>query len=109
MLSLTEFGGTVCGLHVEGEPERLGEPTIPYGCTLMDEGRVFDLAEPNAVKGAGARMVVKAIKCYLFDEVTSQWVFSDRIRGNRVVAIYEGKPVKYVLEWQPCGLAIIVR
>lgn len=104
-----DFGGTVCGIHVEGEPLCLGEPTIPYGCTLMDEGRVFELAEPNAVKGAGARMAVKAIKCYLFDEVTNQWVLSDRIRGNRVVATYEGKPVKYVLEWQPCGLAIIVR
>jgi hypothetical protein len=76
----------------------------------MDEGKVFELAEPNAVKGAGARMVVKAIKCYLFDEVTNQWVFSDRIRGNRVVATYEGKPVKYVLEWQPSsGFVIIVR
>jgi hypothetical protein len=104
-----DFGGAVCGIHVEGEPLCLGEPTIPYGCALMDEGKVFELAEPNAVKGAGARMVVKAIKCYLFDEVTNQWVFSDRIRGNRVVATYEGKPVKYVLEWQPCGLAIIVR
>lgn len=105
-----DFGGTVCGIHIEGEPSCLGEPTIPYGCNLVDEGKVFELAEPNVVRGAGVRMAVKSIARYVFDEANSEWVFSDRTRGNSVVATYDGKPVKYVLEWRPSsGFVIIVR
>lgn len=106
-----DFGGTVCGLHVDGEPSRLGEPTIPYGCNLLEDGTVFELAEPNVVQAAGERMVVKSIARYSFNGTTGQWEFADRTPGSKVAATYTGEPVKYVLEWRPggSGFVIVVR
>ena len=106
-----DFGGTVCGLHVDGEPSRLGEPTIPYGCNLLEDGTVFELAEPNTAKDAGGRMVVKSIARYSFNATTGQWEFADRTPGSKVAATYTGEPVKYVLEWHPggAGFVIVVR
>lgn len=98
-----DFGGTVCGLHVDGEPERLGEPTIPYGCNLVDAGAAFELVEPNVVQAAGERMVVKSIARYSFNATTGQWELSGRTPGSKVAATYTGEPVKYVLEWRPGG------
>ena len=98
-----DFGGTVCGLHVDGEPSRLGEPTIPYGSNLVDAGAAFELVEPNVVQAAGERMVVKSIARYSFNGTTGQWEFADRTPGSKVAATYTGEPVKYVLEWRPGG------
>ena len=98
-----DFGGTVCGLHVDGEPERLGEPTIPYGCNLVDAGAAFELVEPNVVQAAGERMVVKSIARYSFNVTIGQWELSGRTPGSKVAATYTGEPVKYVLEWRPGG------
>ena len=98
-----DFGGTVCGLHVDGEPSRLGEPTIPYGCNLVDAGAAFELVEPNVVQAAGERMVVKSIARYSFNATTGQWELSGRTPGSKVAATYTGEPVKYVLEWRPGG------
>ena len=98
-----DFGGTVCGLHVDGEPSRLGKPTIPYGSNLVDAGAAFELVEPNVVQAAGERMVVKSIARYSFNATTSQWELSGRTPGSKVAATYTGEPVKYVLEWRPGG------
>lgn len=98
-----DFGGTVCGLHVDGEPSRLGEPTIPYGSNLVDAGAAFELVEPNVVQAAGERMVVKSIARYSFNATTGQWELSGRTPGSKVAATYTGEPVKYVLEWRPGG------
>ena len=98
-----DFGGTVCGLHVDGEPSRLGKPTIPYGCNLVDAGAAFELVEPNVVQAAGERMVVKSIARYSFNATTGQWELSGRTPGSKVAATYTGEPVKYVLEWRPGG------
>ena len=98
-----DFGGTVCGLHVDGEPSRLGKPTIPYGSNLVDAGAAFELVEPNAVQAAGERMVVKSIARYSFNATTGQWELSGRTPGSKVAATYTGEPVKYVLEWRPGG------
>ena len=98
-----DFGGTVCGLHVDGEPSRLGEPTIPYGSNLVDAGAAFELVEPNVVQAAGERMVVKSIARYSFNVTIGQWELSGRTPGSKVAATYTGEPVKYVLEWRPGG------
>ena len=98
-----DFGGTVCGLHVDGEPSRLGKPTIPYGSNLVDAGAAFELVEPNVVQAAGERMVVKSIARYSFNATTGQWELSGRTPGSKVAATYTGEPVKYVLEWRPGG------
>ena len=106
-----DFGGTVCGLHVDGEPSRLGKPTIPYGSNLVDAGAAFELVEPNVVQAAGERMVVKSIARYSFNATTGQWELSGRTPGSKVAATYTGEPVKYVLEWHPggAGFVIVVR
>lgn len=106
-----DFGGTVCGLHIDGEPSRLGKPTIPYGCNLLEDGTVFELAEPNLAKDNGQRMVVKSIASYSFNGTTGQWEFAARTAGPNVSATYSGEPVKYVLEWktQDSRLIIYVR
>jgi len=103
-----DFGGTVCGLHVDGEPSRLGEPTIPYGSNLVDAGAAFELVEPNVVQAAGERMVVKSIARYSFNATTGQWELSGRTPGSKVAATYTGEPVKYVLEWRPGGTGFVV-
>ena len=98
-----DFGGTICGLHVDGEPSRVGEPTIPYGCSLLESDTAFELAEPDVVKEAGVSMVVKSIARYSFNETTCQWEFSERTKGSKVAATYNGETVRYVLEWRPSG------
>ena len=94
-----DFGGTVCGLHVDGEPSRLGKPTIPYGSNLVDAGAAFELVEPNVVQAAGERMVVKSIARYTYNDTTGAWTLAERTKGGKVIATYSGAPTRYVLEW----------
>ena len=102
-----DFGGTICGLHVDGEPLRVGEPTIPYGCSLLESDTAFELAAPDVVREAGMSMAVKSIARYSFNETTCQWEFSERTKGSKVAATYNGETVRYVLEWRPSGGFII--
>ena len=102
-----DFGGTVCGLHVDGEPSRLGEPTIPYGCSLLDSGTAFEIAEPNIVREEGKCFYVKSIARYSFDETTGLWELSGRTKGSKVAATYTGEPVRYVLEWRQGGAGFV--
>ena len=98
------------GIIVEGEPSRIGEPTIPYGYSGMEPGTVFELAEPNKVRTDAGPMRVKSISRYSFDDVTGEWTLVERTRGTGVTAIFTGAPVKYVLNWRPDGgLLIFVR
>ncbi len=98
-----DFDGTAGGgLYVDGEPERLGEPTIPYGCNSLESGVAFELAATNTVN-EGKSYFVKSIARYSFNETTGQWTLVDRTNGRKTAAAYSGEPVKYVLEWRPSG------
>ncbi|MBR2355252.1 MAG: sigma-70 family RNA polymerase sigma factor [Kiritimatiellae bacterium] len=95
-----DFDGTAGGgLYVDGEPERLGEPTIPYGCNSLESGVAFELAATNTVN-EGKSYFVKSIARYSFNETTGQWTLVDRTNGRKTAAAYSGEPVKYVLEWE---------
>ena len=98
-----DFAGDAMGLHIDGEPARLGEPTIPYGHCQLESGTVFELAEPNTVKVAGQQMHVKAISRYTYDDATGAWTLAERTKGATVTATYSGAPTRYVLEWSPSG------
>ena len=104
-----DFDGTAGGgLYVDGEPERLGEPTIPYGCNSLESGVAFELAATNTVN-EGKSYFVKSIARYSFNETTGQWTLVDRTNGRKTAAAYSGEPVKYVLEWERSpGFAFIV-
>ena len=102
-----EFGGTVYGLHVDGEPSRVGEPTIPYGCSLLESDTAFELAEPNMVREGGNIYYVKSIARYSFNETTGLWELSGRTKGSKVAATYTGEPVRYVLEWSRGGTGFV--
>ena len=95
-----DFDGTAGGgLYVDGEPARLGEPTIPYGCNSLESGVAFELAATNTVN-EGKSYFVKSIARYSFNETTGQWTLVDRTNGRKTAAAYSGEPVKYVLEWE---------
>ena len=105
-----DFTGAAVGIHVDGDPLRLGEPSIPYGVALPTAGTLFELSETNVVKTTGQKLCVKSIARYAFDETTGRWTFAERTRGSSVTATYTGAAVRYVLEWRPRGgLAIVVR
>ena len=103
-----DFGGTICGLHVDGEPSRVGEPTIPYGCSLLESDTAFELAEPNMVREGGNVFYVKSIARYSFNETTGLWELSGRTKGSKVAATYTGEPVRYVLEWSRGGTGFVI-
>ena len=98
-----DFAGDAMGLHIDGEPARLGEPTIPYGHCQLESGTVFELAEPNTVKVAGQQMHVKSIARYTYNDATGAWTLAERTKGDNVTATYSGAPTRYVLEWSPSG------
>jgi hypothetical protein len=104
-----DFAGDAMGLHIDGEPARIGEPTIPYGCAEMESGWEFELAETNTVKTNGQRMRVKSIARYTYNDTTGAWTLAERTRGGKVTATYSGAPTRYVLEWKGLGLSIFVR
>ena len=94
-----DFAGDAMGLHIDGEPARIGEPTIPYGCAEMESGWEFELAETNNVKTTGHQMHVKSIARYTYDDTTGAWTLAGRTKGATVTATYSGAPTRYVLEW----------
>ena len=106
-----DFAGDLSSaVYIDGEPSRIGEPTIPYGCAEMESGWEFELAETNTVKTSGHQMHVKSIARYSYDDTTGQWEFADRTKGGKVTATYSGAPTRYVLEWaENAGFAVYVK
>ena len=105
-----DFSGAATGLHIEGEPSRIGEPTIPYGHSLIEDGVAFEIAETNTVRTADGIMHLKAISRYTYDDATGAWSLAERTRGASVTDTYSGVPVKYLLEWgRQEGLVLYLR
>ena len=105
-----DFAGDLSSaVYIDGEPARIGEPTIPYGCAEMESGWEFELAETNTVKTNGHRMRVKSIARYTYNDTTGAWTLAERTKGGKVTATYSGAPTRYVLEWKGLGLSIFVR
>ena len=103
-----DFDGTTAGaLYVVGEPERLGEPTIPYGLNSLTSGTEFELAAEKTVN-ASKVYSVKSIARYKFNETTGLWEFVERTKGPSIFATYTGEPTKYVLEWASAGSGFFI-
>ena len=95
-----DFAGDLSSaVYIDGEPARIGEPTIPYGCAEMESGWEFELAETNTVKTTGHQMHVKSIARYTYNDTTGAWTLAERTKGGKVTATYSGAPTRYVLEW----------
>ena len=95
-----DFAGDLSSaVYIDGEPSRIGEPTIPYGCAEMESGWEFELAETNTVKTSGHQMHVKSIARYTYNDTTGAWTLAERTKGGKVTATYSGAPTRYVLEW----------
>ena len=92
-------GGVSPCIYVEGEPSRLGEPTIPYGCAEIADGTSFALSETNLVVSEGHELRVRSIERYELDSTSGQWSYVGRTRGSSVTATFDGVPTKYVLKW----------
>jgi hypothetical protein len=105
-----DFAGDLSSaVYIDGEPSRIGEPTIPYGYAEMESGWEFELAETNTVKTTGHQMHVKSIARYTYNDTTGAWTLAERTKGGKVTATYSGAPTRYVLEWKGSGLSIFVR
>ena len=95
-----DFAGDLSSaVYIDGEPARIGEPTIPYGYAEMESGWEFELAETNTVKTTGHQMHVKSIARYTYNDTTGAWTLAERTKGGKVTATYSGAPTRYVLEW----------
>ena len=95
-----DFAGDLSSaVYIDGEPSRIGEPTIPYGYAEMESGWEFELAETNTVKTTGHQMHVKSIARYTYNDTTGAWTLAERTKGGKVTATYSGAPTRYVLEW----------
>lgn len=106
-----DFTGEVSGgLYVDGDPSRIGSPTIPYGWSDLADGLDFEISESNTVVVAGERLHVRAIARYSYDATAGKWAFAGRTRGPKVSGTSSATPTKYVLEWRPSsGLVLMVR
>jgi hypothetical protein len=103
-----DFDGAASGgLYVDGEPARLGEPTIPYGCNSLESGTEFEFAAEKTVN-ASKVYSVKSIARYTYNKTTGLWEFVERTKGSSIFATYTGEPTKYVLEWASAGSGFFI-
>jgi hypothetical protein len=104
-----DFAGDLsAAVYIDGEPSRIGKPTIPYGYAEMESGCEFELAETNTVKTNGHQMYVKSIARYTYNETTGLWEFVERTKRPSIFATYTGEPTKYVLEWASAGSGFFI-
>jgi hypothetical protein len=104
----SDFDGAASGgLYVDGEPARLGEPTIPYGCNSLESGTEFEFAAEKTVN-ASKVYSVKSIARYTYNKTTGLWEFVERTKGPSIFATYTGEPTKYVLEWASAGSGFFI-